>query len=146
MRRTLMAAVLCGTVLALAGCATPARRIQQNPQLFASFPAEVQQNVRQGRIELGYTQDMVLIALGQPDRVYARASVGHTNAVWSYVSARLATDYRPMSAPVVLRDSRGRLRVVDELGWYDMRREQEYERLRVELESDKVVAVEHLKE
>ena len=54
--------------LALAGCNSTGSRIRQHRELFDSYPPEVQQNLRNGAIEPGYTPEMVVIALGEPDR------------------------------------------------------------------------------
>ena len=54
--------------LLLAGCATPEKRIQQNQDLFDSFPVAAQARIRGGQIDLGFTPDMVRIALGDPQR------------------------------------------------------------------------------
>ena len=51
------------------GCAsTPAQRIAQNQELFDSFPVADQARIRGGQIDLGYSPDMVRIALGTPQQ------------------------------------------------------------------------------
>ena len=61
-------------LLLLAGCATPARRIEQNRELFDSLPVAAQARIRGGQIDLGFTPDMVRIALGEPHRQTLRRS------------------------------------------------------------------------
>jgi hypothetical protein len=129
-----------------AGCATPAARIRRNPQMFASFPPGVQENVRHGRIELGYTRDMVFIALGAPDRVYARTTVSTNAEVWAYMSAYVSTEPVPVVAPGLVRDAQGNYYVTDGGGWLTVLHEREYERLRVEFQDGKVVALERLRQ
>ena len=52
-------------LLFLAGCAsTPAQRIKKNQDLFDSLPVAEQARIRGGQINLGFTADMVRIALG----------------------------------------------------------------------------------
>lgn len=69
----------------LAGCAsTPGERVAQNQAAFAQFPPDVQQNVRAGRIDIGYTEPMVLIALGEPARRFTRVDQGGSTDVWVY--------------------------------------------------------------
>ncbi|HLP24621.1 MAG TPA: hypothetical protein VK477_03005, partial [Acidobacteriota bacterium] len=68
-----------------AGCAsTPDQRIAQNEAAFAQFSPDVQQNLRAGRVDIGYTEQMVLIALGEPAGRFERVDPsGHTE-VWVY--------------------------------------------------------------
>lgn len=73
----------------LAGCRSgPSARIDRNPEVFAGFPEEVQANVRAGEIDMGYTEEMVAMALGDPDRVVNRRADGTEERVWIYTRAR----------------------------------------------------------
>jgi hypothetical protein len=77
--------VLAAFLLALAGCATtPADRISQNRAAFDSWPAEVQAKVRAGQVGLGFSEEQVLMALGEPDRTIARTTEQGTAIVWAY--------------------------------------------------------------
>lgn len=72
-------------LLLLAGCATtPDQRIAQNQAAFAQFPTEVQQNIRAGRVDVGYTEAMVRLALGEPDRRFERVEAAGRTDVWVY--------------------------------------------------------------
>ncbi len=66
--KTRLLALLCGaTALALlAGCQTVDTRIKEKPEVFASLDKAVQDKIKQGIIEIGYTPDMVWLALGAP--------------------------------------------------------------------------------
>ncbi len=76
-------------VFSLAGCASgPSARIKNDPETFSAFPQDVQENVRLGRIELGYTKEMVAMALGEPDRRLTRQREGAEERVWIYTEAR----------------------------------------------------------
>ncbi|HLP24387.1 MAG TPA: hypothetical protein VK477_01825 [Acidobacteriota bacterium] len=69
----------------LAGCAsTPEQRIAQNQAAFAQLPPEVQQNVRAGRVDIGYTEQMVLLALGEPAGRFERVDQTGRSDVWVY--------------------------------------------------------------
>jgi hypothetical protein len=74
------------TLLAVAGCSTPASRISRNAAAFAEWPAAVQEKVRAGQIDLGFTPEQVRTALGQPDRVTTRTTNDGTSEVWAYRS------------------------------------------------------------
>jgi len=138
---TLLAAALSVLV---AGCASPKSRIEKNPELFASFPPEVQANVQQGKIDVGYTQDMVDMALGAPDRKYTRKSATGTVEVWSYVGYFTKTDRQRVQADVRVRDASGVTRTVNDWFWVDVQQRNEYEKFRVEFDGTKVAAIETL--
>jgi hypothetical protein len=77
--------VLSGLLLLAAiGCSTPDSRAKKNEAAVSSWPAAVQQNVREGKIDVGYTQDMVRVALGDPDRLSSRTTSSGTADVWIY--------------------------------------------------------------
>jgi hypothetical protein len=75
--------------LLLAGCLTNQQlienRIRQKAAAFGALPAEAQQRVREGRVDVGDPADAAWLAFGPPDRTYSRAFAGFTNEVWSYV-------------------------------------------------------------
>jgi len=71
-------------VAALAGCSTPASRIRANPGLFATFAPADQELVRKGEIALGFTPDMVRLALGKPDITSQRITSSGTTETWRY--------------------------------------------------------------
>lgn len=70
----------------LGGCATPASRIRQYPELFASYPADQQEVIKQGKIAVGFDQNEVRLALGEPDIVRSHVSADGRSETWSYVT------------------------------------------------------------
>jgi hypothetical protein len=77
--------VLVALVLALAGCATtPADRIAQHRSAFDTWPAEVQTKIRAGQIAVGFTEEQVRMALGDPERVITRTTEQGVSLVWAY--------------------------------------------------------------
>ncbi|HVU24765.1 MAG TPA: hypothetical protein VHE13_11635 [Opitutus sp.] len=80
---SVMAAVV-GLALAAAGCANVESRVQSHRAAFDSWPAEVQQKVRAGRISLGFTPEMVRVALGEPGQVRTRTTEEGQAEVWVY--------------------------------------------------------------
>ena len=74
----------CG--FALAGCSTPATRIAKQPDLFNRLTPEQQTMIREGRVGIGFTPEMVKLALGDPDRVRERTDASGKSEVWSYIS------------------------------------------------------------
>lgn len=72
--------------LVLGGCASPESRIHDNAALFEQLAPEHQQLIREGRVALGFTPDMVRLAVGEPDRRWARTDVDGKSEVWSYTT------------------------------------------------------------
>jgi len=86
MKRIALPALLA---LALVGCVTtPADRIARNQAAFASWTPEVQAIVRQGKIAIGFDQQQVSVALGNPDRSLTRTTAAGVEEVWIYRSHR----------------------------------------------------------
>lgn len=72
--------------LVLAGCSTPDSRIRANTALFDNLAPEQQQLIREGRVALGFTPDMVYLAVGEPDRRWTRTDADGRSEVWSYTT------------------------------------------------------------
>lgn len=72
-------------LLAAAGCATSvAHRIEEKSALFANLPAHVQESLREGNIGVGYSPDLVYIALGSPTEKETRETSEGPVEVWIY--------------------------------------------------------------
>lgn len=69
----------------LAGCATPQSRIERSPDSFQALTAEQQALVKQGRIDIGFSEAAVKLALGEPQRITKRKSDQGESLVWRYV-------------------------------------------------------------
>jgi len=80
----LLPASLAG--LFLAGCvaSTPQTRISDNRTLYASFPSEVQRKVSAGEVDIGFTEEMVGLAMGKPGRKLTRSDETGEAEVWIY--------------------------------------------------------------
>ena len=77
---------LLGALLALvlAGCSTTDSRIRAHQEAFDAYPESVQRNLRAGVIEVGYTPEMVEIALGEPDRKAEVVTGEWVAEVWTW--------------------------------------------------------------
>jgi hypothetical protein len=71
-------------LILLAACASPRSRIADNRGAFDKFPAEIQQKIRTGQVEVGFTPEMVLMSLGEPARKFTRKTERGDTEVWSY--------------------------------------------------------------
>ena len=69
---------------ALAACAGPESRIRRHRAEFDSYPASVQQKIRDGQADVGFTKEQAALALGRPDRVYTSKSAGSEQETWVY--------------------------------------------------------------
>ena len=130
---------LIAAIMALAaGCAsTPAARIEKQQAAFNAWPADVQQKVKAGQVAVGFTPEMVQVALGKPDRVTTRTTEKGQGEVWSY------TDRRPQfSFGLGLGTSRGGSAYAGGVSVGGGDRWRDDEALRVIFEAGKVSAIE----
>jgi hypothetical protein len=84
MKSTCIGLLSTAVALVWLGCSTTGARIEQHREAFDSYPEGVQQNLRNGVIEVGYTPEMVLIALGEPSRKVDVATDDATAQVWTW--------------------------------------------------------------
>lgn len=68
----------------LAGCSTPASRIRNAPELFASCTPEQQALIKEGKVGLGFDEDMVRLAVGEPDNKWSRVDAAGESEMWAY--------------------------------------------------------------
>lgn len=80
--KALRACFLAAAVLA--ACSTPQSRIKKHQAQFDAYPPEVQQKIRDGQVETGFTFDQVELALGAPDRTFTESQPGREREIWSY--------------------------------------------------------------
>jgi hypothetical protein len=78
-------AFCCATTLLLSGCNTAAVRVLTDYETFSKLDPKVRANILRGRIELGYTPEMVRLALGRPNYSSSAAVKGGYD-VWSYTA------------------------------------------------------------
>ena len=82
-RRVIYFLVLATTAAFFAGCSTTESRIRRNPELFAKLAPEQQEMILHGRIAIGFTTEMVLLALGGSDRIQDRLDIPGSE-IWTY--------------------------------------------------------------
>ena len=123
----------------LAACSTPESRIAGSRVAFEQFPADVQQKIRAGQVDVGFTPEMVLMSLGEPARKFTRKTESGEVEVWGY------HDNRPQFSFGLGLGSGGRNSAVGggvavSTGGYDPE-----EKVRVEFRDGRVTAVDYLK-
>jgi outer membrane protein assembly factor BamE (lipoprotein component of BamABCDE complex) len=127
----------------LAGCNTPESRIKKDPELFNSFSPAVQEGIRQGKVEVGYTADMVQMSMGEPSRKYFRKTAAGETEIWAYSDYYTHNERQRADVDTRVRDAEGGSHMVRDRVWVDVEQRTEYDKTRIEFGTDgKVQAVE----
>jgi len=128
--------ILAAALLWLAGCATtPESRIGRNPEAFAKLTPAQQALVKAGEVAVGFDEEMVRLAVGEPNRKWIRTDASGSGEVWSY------TTWGDAGGPPYPGWYRGFYGPMP--GYYpDYRERHEREYLRVVFKGGKVTAVE----
>lgn len=56
--------------------------------MYESFPSDVQRKISAGQVDVGFTPDMVMLALGKPEQKLTRAEAGGQSEVWVYLKSK----------------------------------------------------------
>jgi hypothetical protein len=85
--RTLL---VCPLLVFLTGCAssTPESRVARDRAAFDAFPTDVQQKILAGQVAVGFTPEMVELALGEPSRRFTRETSAGRDEVWVYLESQ----------------------------------------------------------
>ncbi|NCD22937.1 MAG: hypothetical protein EOL90_08375 [Spartobacteria bacterium] len=142
MNRLRTACVLLPLALLLAGCATPAKRIQQNQELFDTFPVAAQARIRGGQTDLGFTPDMVRIALGEPQRKTLRRAADGETEIWLYLDSVRRYDRQRVDVDGLSVSGPGGLRSLGGSAWINVEQSREFVRVRVEFQNGVATAIE----
>ena len=78
-------AIAAGAI-GLSGCVTPESRIRENPETFARLSAQEQALVKAGQVGVGFSEEAVRLAVGDPDRVTLVSDSKGQFQVWHYVT------------------------------------------------------------
>ncbi|MGD9611557.1 MAG: hypothetical protein AB7V22_01490 [Kiritimatiellia bacterium] len=142
MKRLRLACFVLPLVVLWAGCATPAKRIQQNQELFDSFPVAAQARIRGGQVDLGFTPDMVRIALGEPQQKGLRRAAAGETEIWLYFDYVRRYDRQRVDIDGLSLSGPGGLRSLGGSAWINVEQTREFVRARVEFQNGGVVAIE----
>ncbi len=118
----LVAVSLLGTITA---CSTFDSRVKEKPAAFAGLSPTDQEDIRNGFIKVGFTPEMVYMALAKPERKISGAAAGEET--WIYNRVIFADGGSPEAPRKLMANSAGADGVV---------------KLRVKFENGKVRAVE----
>ena len=138
-----------GLLLFAAGCQSVESRIKEKPEVFASVDSATQEKIKQGIIDLGYTEDMVYLALGKPDQKRETVTANARTLTWIYNTYYTRYDgtamvgyYRQVYYDPYLRS----YRVYYRPAFADTYRDESEERIRVVFTDGKVTALEQAKD
>lgn len=95
----LLAPLLGLSVVFFAACSSPTARIERNPDLFAKLSAEQQSLVKKGQIGYGFTKEMVLLALGKPEKIETFTDTGSKMEAWYYFDYKFRSEMQSTSDP-----------------------------------------------
>jgi hypothetical protein len=114
MKKSLLAGLMLILSMGLCSCETVNKRIKSNQVMFDGWPVETRQEIQQGRVKVGFDKDMVLVALGQPQRIKQRTTESGASEVWSYLGTRSRLVYvdnnfyaTPVYCPPTTKGGRG---------------------------------------
>ena len=134
--------------LLFAGCSTIDSRIQEKSVAFAALDAPTQDKIRLGRVEVGFTTDLVYIALGGPDERLTKTSTEGTGETWiynSYYQDYLGSAHTGYRRYVVLDPRTQQPVVFFEPVYTPIYRDRVEERIRIAFTAGKVDAIEQVK-
>ena len=140
--------MLAATLGFLAGCQTVDDRIKEKPEVFARLDAATKDKIKQGIIDLGYTEDMVYLALGKPDQRRESLTAAGKSTTWIYNTyyerydgTAFAGYYRSLYYDPYLRSYRVYYRPM----FADTYAQEKEERIRVTFTNGKVTSLEQAK-
>ena len=134
--------------LVFAGCSTIDTRIREKSAAFAALDAPTQDKIRLGRVEVGFTTDLVYIALGAPDERLAKTSAAGTDETWLYNSYRqdyLGTAHVGYRRYVVIDPKTRQPVVFFEPVYREIYQDRIEERIRIGFKAGQVATIEQLK-
>jgi len=82
--RILRTFLLAASLGFITGCQTVESRIKEKPGVFASVDKATQDKIKQGIIDLGYSEDLVYVALGDPDQKRETVTADGKTVTWIY--------------------------------------------------------------
>ena len=135
---------LCLAAAALAGCSSFESRAREKADVFEALDPGTQERLERGAITVGDSEDMVYIALGEPDEKRNRTTARHHQTIWTYQS--YWQEYQGSEwvgwRRVIVRDPRSnRYTVFHEPVTRDVYRERVDDRIRVVFDDGRVSEV-----
>jgi hypothetical protein len=83
-RRLVTTFMLAASLGFLAGCSSVTDRIKEKPSVYTGLDPATQDKIKQGIIDIGYTEDMVYLALGAPTEKRETVTAAGKTVTWIY--------------------------------------------------------------
>ena len=148
-RRLLTTLMLAASLGFLTGCQSVDDRIKQKPEVFAGLDAATQDKIKQGIIDLGFSEDAVYLALGTPDQKRESVTIAGKSTTWIYNTYYTRYDgtqmigyQRRLYYDPYLRS----YRVYYQPAYAEVYRDEKEERIRVVFKDGKVSVIEQTKD
>lgn len=145
--------ITCALFLSLfliSGCMTAQQirkqRIEQNQDFFDTYSTDIQEKIRRGQIDLGFSRQMIEMAWGTPDRIYTRLTTDGLLTIWTYTFIQTQTRTQYITIPVYSTDHQGKRNTHYKRIWIDHDTKQEYPVARVEFAKEGATAIEFLEQ
>jgi hypothetical protein len=148
MKRTLSLLAVTLSLLVVTGCDTFERRSQEKAAVVATLDAPTRVKLEHGIVEIGYTTDMVYLALGAPDDEFETTSAQGREKTWIFNSyhqdyaGNRQTGYRRV---VVRNEKTNTTSVMLEPVYSDLYVNRTEERIRITFRDGKVAVIEQPK-
>jgi hypothetical protein len=147
MKSKLSIVAVVGLLVCATGCvSTPDSRINKDPRVFAGLTPEIQAKVKKGEIAIGFSREMVRLALGLPRQVNVRTSEAGETEIWTYVSSRYISRYEPSNTGYWYRDRAGRPYHRYDTMWASRGGYEDFPVLKLEFVGDSLKVIERLKQ
>ena len=149
MKRPFFSALLLAGFAFLAGCQTVDYRIKQKPEVFASADKATQDKIKQGIIDLGYTEDLVYLALGAPDQKREKLTEAGRNVIWiynTYYDRYDGTQFAGYRRSVYFDPYLGAYRIYYQPVYAESYRQEKQERIRIVFKDGKASVIEQTKD
>lgn len=141
--------LLTAALVILSGCQSINDRIKQKPEVFAKADQVTQDKIKQGIIDLGFTEDLVYLALGQPDQKREALTPTGRTISWIY-----NTDYQRYDGTAFIGYQRRvyydpylkTYRIYYQPAYAEIYKNEKEERIRVVFKDGKAVVIEQSKD
>jgi hypothetical protein len=143
--KTMLTLLVAALALALTGCSTINSRIHEHAGEFYALDPATQDQIRHGQVGIGYTPDMVYMALGSPTKTVNRVTNDGNEFTWiykSYYEEYAGTAFAGYHRYAVVDRVTGRYVIYTEPLYTDLYRERAQEYIRLTFRNGRVTSVE----
>lgn len=141
--------LLVGVLAFFTGCETVNDRIKEKPEAFNSVDQATQDKIKQGIIDIGFTEDLVYLALGKPDQRRESANASGKTVTWiynTYYQRPEGTQFVGYSRHVYFDPYLKTYRVYYRPVYDEVYSEEKEERIRIVFKNGKVSVIEQSKD